>query len=253
MPRAARTVSKSGIYHVMLRGEGRQLLFEDDDERAAFLSSVEKYRDDLGFVLLAWCLMDNHVHFLIQADMDVLSDAMKRIETTHAVRHNAIHSHVGHVFAGRFKSEAVETDAYLLAVARYIHLNPETAGICRAADYPWSSYGEYVGKPALCDTSTVLDMLGGPRAFAKFIAEGACDPAVDPDPFSANRRLTNDEAAKIAQKVLGGDPQNILEGLSRKRRDERLAVLKEAGLSIRQTERITGVGRSAVARAFAEA
>jgi len=202
----------------------------------------------MGLSVLAWCLMDNHAHLLLRAELKALSDAMKRLGTRYARYHNRRTGHVGHVYSSRFKSEPVEDDGYLLTVVRYIHNNPREAGICEAPDYRWSSYAEYVGGAALCDTSPVLGLLGSPDAFRRLVASPETS---DRRPISATeRRPSGEKASRVAREVLGGDPQSVLSGLPKGERDELLRRLKDAGLSIRQTERITGIGRNTVARAY---
>ena len=128
----------------MLRGCGKQCLFEDDADRIKFLeilsSNTEKYRVSV----LAWCLMDNHIHLVLSDRQDDLSPCLKAIAGHYAMYFNSRTAHVGHVFQDRFKSKPIETDGYLLQAIRYVHRNPEKAGIAAAEDYPWSSYAEYL-------------------------------------------------------------------------------------------------------------
>ena len=91
--------------------------------------------------------MDNHVHLLINADLDLMADALKRTNIKFAMRYNKKYDRVGHVFQGRYKSEVINTEQYLLGVIRYIHNNPVKAEIvAEAGDYKWSSYNAYMGK-----------------------------------------------------------------------------------------------------------
>lgn len=246
MPRVSRSKSESGLYHVMLRRSGRQILFEDDSDRAAFLATTSRVLDDEGLELLAWCLMDNHVHFVICDHGDSLSRAMKRIGISYALRLNRKSGHVGHVFQGRFLSKPIDDDRYLLEVIRYVHNNPVEAHVGRAEDYPWSSYAEYAcGREGTTSTALVLDMLDGPEGFVEFVSQGTPKDA----PELLGRAPETDKLLAWANEAVGFSAAEIGQ-LPKAQRDERLRQLEAAGLSIRQIERVTGIGRNTVSRAL---
>ena len=238
MPRTARRVSSSGFYHVTARSVGRQALFEDDADREAFLDLLDRQLDKYEMVLRAWCLMDNHVHLLLEDPEGHLSEAMHGLMMRYAQRFNGRSGHVGHVFQDRFGSEAVEGDSHLLETVRYIHNNPENGGICPRGQYPWSSYHEYIGVPCRCDTGLVLDMLGGVEGFVEF-SEARGSPYM----HLRRKRVPDEEARELARAVLGDvDPAHV-KTLPRTQRDHHLRNLRSAGLSVRQVERLTGIGR----------
>lgn len=146
MPRQRRKLSKSNIYHVMERGNERKAIFLDDEDRKRFITMLLSKNEDNEYSVYAYCLMDNHVHLLINEKEDSLSRIMQRLSISYAGYFNRKYTRIGHLFQDRFKSEPVEDDRYLLAVIRYIHQNPVKAGIVkRVRDYKWSSYGEYLG------------------------------------------------------------------------------------------------------------
>lgn len=192
--------------------------------------------------------MDNHVHMLAKADLLHLSKGLHRLATSYALFFNGRHGHVGPVFQDRFGSLPVETDEHLLMAMRYIHLNPLDLGAAFPGDYRWSSYGQYAGKPGLCDTSTVLDLLGGRGSFVEF-----CDPGhgrEDLVSFSAKGpRISDAEAKHLAETCYGADFSDRLVALDKSERDRALRRLKALGLSIRQIERLTGIGRGIIMRA----
>lgn len=250
MARPARVVSDSGYYHVVLRGNGKQLIFEDDVDRHAFIDAAAVRFEEKNIVVIAWCLMDNHAHLLLRDEGVQLSGAMHALTTRYAQYFNRRSGHSGHVFQGRFASFPVESDPYLLEAVRYIHDNPAKAGISTASEYWWSSYREYVGNAKLTDTSIVLDMLGGVDAFVAFQASGA-DGFYR---FAGGRRVAVDEMGEVAAAALStscGCAVGEVKALPKARRDECLAVLRDAGLSMRQIERLTGIGRKTIARATA--
>lgn len=251
MARAARQRSESGIYHVMLRGCGKQCLFEDDADRIKFLEILSSNTEKYGVSVLGWCLMDNHIHLVLSDGQEALSHCLKAIAGHYAMYFNSRTAHVGHVFQDRFKSKPIEADGYLLQAVRYVHRNPEKAGIAATEDYPWSSYSEYMSLESseahVTDTSPVLGMLGGADAFAKFHNETA---ETDSYRFENRQRLNDQEAQQLALKSLGGETLNSIKALSKSQRAEPLRALYDIGLSVRQIERVTGIGRWSIERAL---
>jgi putative transposase len=121
---------------------------------------LERY----GWLLYAYCLMGNHNHLVIETPRPNLSLVMRQLNGLYALRFNLRHRRVGHLFQGRFRSILVESESYLLAVCRYVVLNPVRAGLCNdPADWPWSSYNATVGSAA-SPVPLALDRLLG--AFA---------------------------------------------------------------------------------------
>lgn len=244
MPRTARQVSRSGWYHVIARGNGRQLLFEDDADRERFCRLMVEHLEDAEVSLGAWCLMSNHVHLLVEDPQQRLSQAMHGLETAYALRFNARTGHVGAVFQGRFKSIPIESDRQLLAVVRYIHENPERAGVARADSYRWSSFHEYAGSFELCDAPALRDLMEEYGGFAALCADERFEGYVE----RSNGRIADEDALVAARAALtGGDPAKLKE-LAVARRNEGLQQLRSFGLTVKQIERLTGIGRAVIAR-----
>lgn len=246
MPRAARKKSESGYYHIILRGIGKQILFEDDEDNERFLTTVDRYRRELGFELTAWCLMENHVHMLIHDVHDQLDLIMKKIGTSYAYYFNHKYERSGHLFQDRYGSEAVEDDAYLLTVIRYIHRNPEKAGIAKAGEYRWSSYNAYLMPRGEADNAYVLEMIGGPGRFEAFMVSASTEECMEVH----EKAVIRDEAARewicAKYKVASGTQ---LQQWDRKQRNEALRDLKVKGMSVRQLERLTGINRGVIQKA----
>ena len=108
MPRTARIKSKTGIYHVMLRGIGKQNIFEDDLDKQKFMMLLTEVKQKSQFSLYAYCLMNNHVHLLLKIGKDPLEIIIKRLGSNYAYWYNTRYERVGHLFQDRFKSEPVE-------------------------------------------------------------------------------------------------------------------------------------------------
>lgn len=147
MSRYARRKSKSGIYHIMLRGINRQDIFEDDEDRQRLLETIKHYKTVSDYEIYGYCLMSNHVHLLLAEKEEPLSLAIKRISSSYVYWYNWKYGRCGHLFQDRFKSEIVEDEGYLLTVLRYIHQNPVKAGLVKdVKEFAWSSHHEYLGE-----------------------------------------------------------------------------------------------------------
>ena len=171
MARQARSKSESGIYHVMLRGNERKSVFPDENDKNRFLEIMLQKKEAAASSLFAFCVMDNHVHMVIQESVQgqPLETLMKRIGVTYAMYFNRKYKRVGHVFQDRFRSEIVATESYLFAVIRYVHMNPVKAGMIRGLDYAWSSYRWYVDKsnfPLLAEMEEILKQFSRERKIA---------------------------------------------------------------------------------------
>lgn len=244
--RTARISCDSNTYHVIARGVGQQILFEDENDRLKFISLMQSELALHGKVF-AWCLMSNHAHIVIRMDMTGLSLSMGKLLSRYAIYFNHKYGRTGHLFQERFMSEPIETDEYLLAAIRYVHRNPEKPRIAKAALYRWSSYGNYTGSPGFCDTDLALDLLSNVEGFERFHLQD--DGGTYLDIPAGKQRKSDDEALMIAWDVLGGAPADRFEGLDRGTRNDLLRQLKAAGLRISQIQRLTGIGRSIISRA----
>lgn len=248
MPRQARERANSGFYHVVLRGNGRQVIFEDDRDRRDFLEGLREHSAASGVRVIAWCLMDNHVHLIVEDGEEALSEMLQRLSGEYAQRFNRRSGHAGHVFESRFKSHAIEDDGYLLQAVRYVHNNPAKAGICATDDYAWSSYGEYLGRrraygDVVAATSLVLELCGGVEGFVVFSREGGGTYY-----FDGGRRIPDGEMGEVARSFLGDVEPREVGSLPRPERNLLLRGLRQSGLSVRQIERLTGIGHGTITR-----
>jgi REP element-mobilizing transposase RayT len=159
MARPLRIEFPGAIYHVTSRGDRRELIFDDDLDRQSFLAVVAQAMDHFDASVLAYCLMDNHYHFVIHTRRANLSRLMRQLNGVYTQMYNRRHGKVGHLFQGRFKGILVDQDAYLLEVCRYVDLNPVRARLVRdPAKWPWSSYAAHTGAlapPVWLDTAAV--------------------------------------------------------------------------------------------------
>lgn len=248
MSRTARLASKSGIYHVTSRGAGKRDLFEDDRDREYYLTSLHRCSHEENLDILAWCLMDNHVHILCEGDLGDLTSTMKRLNTSYAQHFNGRHGHVGPVFQGRFASCPVESEAHLIETVRYIHLNPRDLGVSNPGDYRWSSYQQYIEGDGFCKVDNVMSIFGSVKLFMDFHDIEKSDVAVV-EGIPARPRMTDAEARKIASRIYGEAFSDAIAVMDKSKRNQALRLLYNRGVSIRQLERLTGIGCSAIHRA----
>ena len=115
MPRGARRLSESRVYHVIIRGNERQKIFRNIEDKERFLETLRIKRKDWNFEYLAYCLMDNHVHLIIDQGEEDIAKIMQGINVRYAYYFNRRYNRIGHLFKDRFKSEVIEDERYLLA------------------------------------------------------------------------------------------------------------------------------------------
>jgi putative transposase len=164
----------------MLRGNGGEKIFFEDDDRRHFLKLVEEGVARFGHRIHAFCLMANHVHFAIQVGEVPLAKIMHNLSFRYTGWLNKRRGRIGHLFQGRYKAILVDQDSYLLELTRYIHLNPVRAGLVKEPGaYPWSGHGCYLGKekaPWLTldwVLSRFSKQVGAARAgYGQFVADG---------------------------------------------------------------------------------
>jgi putative transposase len=172
------------VHHAYARGNNRQDIFLGDTDRVAYLTLLGHVVERFRWRCLAFCLMRNHVHLLVETPVEVLGAGMHRLHGLYVQSFNKRHRRCGHLFQGRFRSVPIEGDAQLLEVARYIARNPVEAGLCRdAADWPWSSHAVALASagPAWLDTSRLMAYFGEDggeplRRHADFVRKGDSPP-----------------------------------------------------------------------------
>lgn len=175
MARRPRVVAPQALYHVIVRGNHRQAIFLNDTDYQAYLSRLEKYRHQYQVCLWAYCLMPNHVHLLLETGGPPLAKFMQGIQQSYTQYFNRTHAKVGHLFQGRYKAILCEKERYLLALIRYIHLNPVRAQLVTQPEaYAYSSHQAYLGAtpPTVLDPEPGLALFGGRQTYLGFIHEG---------------------------------------------------------------------------------
>ena len=224
----------------MIRGNDRQRIFEEHDDYVRFIQIMDRIRKETGFTLYAWCLMPNHVHILLREKGEPLSSVVQRIEVRYVTWYNMKYNRSGHLFQGRFRSEAVEDEVYFLRVFRYIHMNPVTAGICGSPElYPYSSYSKYFSGDNYSDEDVILGYMPK-KEFVEYHMEKCTDSFLDEDPPKI-RRLTDDIVCGIVRDSFGIERISVIQTLPKSQRNMIIDHLLRKGASIRQLNRLTGV------------
>ena len=174
MARPLRIQYPGAVYHVTCRGNDRQDVFRDDEDRKRFLQMLIQSLNIYSVKLYSYVLMTNHIHLLIETPKGNLSEFMRKFNITYTGYYNRRHSRVGHLYQGRYKSILVDKDSYLSVLSRYIHLNPvKIKAMKKAPDkeklkylvrYPWSSLPGFISKRKkewYLDYAMVLGEYGG--------------------------------------------------------------------------------------------
>ena len=146
MARKPRIYFPTALYHVILRGNARQDIFHDDEDRYRFYLLLQEVIERYGYRVHAFCLMSNHVHLAIQVGDVSLSRGLQNLAFRYTRWVNWRQGRTGHLFQGRYKALLVDADEYLQALVRYIHLNPFRSGLgTNPVEYRWSSQRAYCG------------------------------------------------------------------------------------------------------------
>jgi putative transposase len=147
MPRIARVVARGFPHHVVQRGNNKEKVFRDEEDKKRYLSLLSKYTERWKCPVLAYCLMDNHVHLLTRPQTEEsLSKMMQGITLCYTQHSNRKYKRTGQLWESRYYSCIVDAEEYLWAVARYIEQNPVRAKVVKKAEgYGYSSAAAHVG------------------------------------------------------------------------------------------------------------
>ncbi|MFS0636127.1 transposase [Mesobacillus foraminis] len=145
MPRPFRIWYPGATYHIYARGNRRGAIFTDDRDYLQYLKILESVRSNHPFTLHSYCILNNHLHLLVETATSPIQTILKDMHSRYAVYFNRRFDQDGHVFQGRYGSKVIESIDYFLGVSRYIHRNPLEANMVKdLSEYPWSSYSSYI-------------------------------------------------------------------------------------------------------------
>ena len=245
MPTKIRTFANSKIYHIIIKGIDDQNIFYDNQDRNMFLNHLKTSQEKFKFKIYSYCLMSNHVHLVIKSEKELLSKSIQSLLIKYVNYFNKKYQRKGHLVQDRFKSKIVESRKYFLDVCRYVHRNPEKAGISKTQNYKWSSYQAYIQGSELVDTKMLLHYFNNDiQEFIKFTVKND-NVYADLEEFTEYEmlnRLSDNQLADIIMKRF-----NIIniEDLSCYFKDLSLMQLKSA---IKTISKIKGINKTQVAR-----
>jgi len=190
MARALRIQYPGACYHVTCRGNERRDIYQDGEDRRIFKSKLKVSQEIYSIELLGYVMMSNHFHLLIHTPRANLSEFMRHFNISYTSAYNRRHKRCGHLYQGRYKAFLIDVDNYLLAVSRYMHLNPirTDAYAGNTPEEKWAALQKYVDSslPGYCHESEkeafinyrmVLGYMGGDnrkgrRGYKHFIQKG---------------------------------------------------------------------------------
>jgi len=211
MARPLRLEFEGAIYHVTSRGNAKQEIFADDEDRQTFLMHLARAVRRFSWICHAFCLMGDHYHLLIETPSANLSRGMQYLNSAYTQAFNRRHGRSGHVLQGRYKAVLVEKESHLLELTRYLVLNPVRAGLVRRPEeWPWSSYSATVGLadvPDFLHTDWILsnfhdDKSCAKEAYREFVGQGC---ATNPwDELQGGVLLGSERFARAMKPLISG-------------------------------------------------
>lgn len=250
MSKYLREFSSSKIYHIIIKGIDEGTIFYDDEDRNVFLNKLKVTKKKFKYKILAYCLMNNHVHLVISIENENLSKGIQSLIIRYARYFNRKYDRKGPFVQNRFNSKKVESQRYFLEVCRYVHRNPEKAGIEKTEKYRWSSYHEYIGKEKIIDRRFLMHYLGNDmNNFIEYTTKKESKQEVDRlADFEMIRKLSDDIVVKIIlDKLKFSSVDEIINYFKKEKNYEKIRVLKEIrGTNVTQISRIIRVSRHLV-------
>lgn len=250
MPRTSRFFCKSKVYHIILKGIDSQTIFYDDQDRKFFLKQISITKKEFNYIVYAYCLMVNHVHLVIKCEDVFLASSMKSLLVRYVHYFNQKYQRTGTLMQNRFKSKNVENVKYFIDLCRYIHRNPEKAGIALTQDYEWSSYKEYTGKEKIINKSALLHYLDNDiEKFKKYTLEKNDIEEIKIDvEYEMLDRLTDERLIQYIMEKFYLKNVNDIPIFFKTQNEEKIKhVINEiadiSGTNITQVARITRLGR----------
>lgn len=248
MARAPRKKSYTKVYHMIIRGINKQDIFLDKQDFLKFIKEVERTKEKYQYEIYAYALMNDHVHFVIYDKNENVSIAIQSLNVSYSSYFNKKYERTGHLFENRFKSKTVDSSEYLKSVVRYIHKNPENAGL---KPYEWTSYYEYLYKEKLINKDMVLKVFGEDindaiNNFKYFHKNYTKYQDYDKD-YELLTHITDEEAIEIIKNVIM--EQNLLriQQYDKEQKEKAIMkILKIEGITKVQIARIIGISTKTI-------
>lgn len=232
----------------MLRGINRDVVFLEEEDRQRFLQCLLRAKTASSCLVLAYCLMDNHVHLVLRTTDEPIGSVVKRLGVRYAGWFNRKYGRVGHLFQDRFKSHAVEDDAYLVTLLRYVWNNPVAAGVVASPGaYRWSSYQLLGRNSLLVDEDELRKLLpDDPTTWLEPIAATQLDEPLGRQGRPPTHSL--EQAAELLFQTSGAASPAEFRSLDHTTRRRAIRDLRMRSVSYAQIAAVTGLSPAMVRR-----
>jgi REP element-mobilizing transposase RayT len=160
LPGKIRYDYEGAFHHIICRGNNGKFIFLSNQAKEKYLDIMVKYREDYGIKLLAYCMMDNHIHLLIKSGEEHIGKYMHAVQLAYSKWYHKVNKSYGQVFSGRYKNCRCDRVSYFYNLLRYIHKNPVDAGLVSTCSYRYSSYDQILSGDGIIDFDIVYDLLG---------------------------------------------------------------------------------------------
>lgn len=254
MPRINRQTSSTKVYHIILRGIDKQDIFLGNNDYQKFLEIIKETKEKYEFDIYSYCLMNNHIHIIIYDRDDNLPKIMQSIAISYSIFFNRKYNRVGHLFQNRYSSKKIENREYLKTACRYIHQNPQKAGIEKIEKYKWSSYKEYIGRKTIINPKMLLLIFSenereAKEEFVKYHNINSSTEISDLIEYEMKEKITDEQVLKYICEVVKIDNVHKILEFNSKKRNEIIAKIKEnKKITSAQISRVLGINRKIVER-----
>lgn len=252
MTKKIRKFSTSNVYHIIIKGNNDSDIFYDDMDRKIFIEKVNLTKKEFKYKVYAYCLMSNHVHMVIEVPRENLSKAIQSLTIRYVSYFNKKYDRKGPFVQNRFKSKNIENQKYFLEVCRYVHRNPEKAGIEYTFKYKWSSYQEYIGKEIIIDKKTLMYYLNNNiEEFIKYTNKTEnIDEIMNLADFELSSKLDDGEVIGIILKRVNLKTiDEAIKFFKEKENKKQIINLKDIkGITINQLSRIIRVDKRIISK-----
>ena len=141
MGRKPRVLYDGALYHIIQRGNNRNYIYEDVQDKKMFFELLLEIKQRCGFQILYFVLMDNHYHLILESGELPISKGIQLLNHKYSKYFNKKYSRTGTIYGGRYTAVLVKDTSYYYQLLKYIARNPVKAGIVkRPEDYRWSAH-----------------------------------------------------------------------------------------------------------------
>ncbi len=253
MPRRPRIMSSTGIYHIILRSVNQHLIFEEDSDYQKFLYILSDCKMKYDIKVYAYCLMDNHIHLLLNSPADKLPSLFQSLGSKFVKWYNNKYLRTGHLFQDRYYSTTIENERAFLAAIVYIHNNPVKANICRyPSEYRWSSYNAYYGQKNNLIETNLADRIAGNRdSLLRFFSRpinNTYDELFANDHRKQKLFITDEKALEVFISTSKLTSTSEVNHLNKVQRNRLVHNLRAKGLTVKQIARLMDISETTVKR-----